>query len=278
MRRIGASKLPTPTDPKLLATFKPVLRLLLVLPATSIVGCSILTPPAEDPVLIKLEELDRRLQTIERVMENQSLVQLSGQVDSLERRTDELRGVAETLNHNAAGTAERQRRLYSDLDARLQELEASVQVARRSTSVIDGGTLQQGELPVPGGSDRDNYQVALELLREERYDQSAASFKQFLVAFPQSQLASNAQYWLAESYYASNQFEQALTDFAGVIENYPTSSKVPDALLKMGYCNYSLERWNDARAALSRVQSDYPTTTAARLADQYLKRMQSEGV
>ena len=229
-------------------------------------------------MLIKLEELDRRLQAIERVMENQSLVQLSGQVDSLERRTDELRGVAETLDHNATGTAERQRRLYSDLDARLQELEASVQVARRSTSVIDGGTLQQGELPVPGGSDRDNYQVALEMLREERYDQSAASFKQFLVAFPQSQLASNAQYWLAESYYASNQFEQALTDFAGVIENYPTSSKVPDALLKMGYCNYSLERWNDARAALSRVQSDYPTTTAARLADQYLKRMQSEGV
>ena len=132
-------------------------------------------------------------------------------------------------------------------------------------------------------SDRDTDQAlrhagALELLREERYDQSAASFKQFLIAFPQSQLASNAQYWLAESYYASNQFEQALTDFAGVIENYPTSSKVPDALLKMGYCNYSLERWNDARAALSRVQSDYPTTTTARLADQYLKRMQSEGV
>lgn len=246
--------------------------------ASLVGGCSAFTPAAEDPVLIKLEELDQRVQAIERVMENQSLVLLTQQVDALERRTDELQGESELLDHNATTTSDRQRQLYADLDARIQELETSVRVAPAAMSVIDGGTLQQGELPVPGGSDRDNYKVALELLREERYDQSAASFTQFLVTFPSSKLASNAQYWLAESYYASNQFEKALADFAVVIENYPASSKVPDALLKMGYCNYSLGRWDDARSTLTRVQSEYPTTTAARLADQYLKRMQSEGV
>jgi tol-pal system protein YbgF len=237
-----------------------------------------MTAPADDPVLLQLDELDQRLQAIERVLENQSLVQLTQQVDTLERRTDELHGMTETLDHEATGTAERQRQLYADLDSRIQQLEANVQVVRESANVLDGGTLPQGQLPVPGGSDRDNYRVALELLREERYDQSAASFQQFLVAFPKSQLASNAQYWLAESFYASNKFEQALADFAEVIDKYPSSSKVPDALLKMGYCNYSLKRWNDARAALTRVQAEYPTTTAARLAEQYLKRMQTEGV
>ena len=49
-------------------------------------------------------------------------------------------------------------------------------------------------------------------------------------------------------------------------------------MLKVGYCNYELQRWNDARSALARVQSDYPDTTAARLAGQRLKRMESEGV
>lgn len=227
--------------------------------------------------MIRLDQLEQRMQALERVLENQSLVTLTQEVASLERRTDVLQGSSETLQHDATTTADRQRQLYADLDSRIQELEASLQ-ASTSASVLDGGTLQQGELPVPGGSDRDNYQVALELLREERYDQSAASFKEFLVSFPDSSLAGNAQYWLAESYYASNEFEKALTDFANVIEDYPQSTKVPDALLKMGYCNYSLQRWEDARTALSRVQSDYPTTTAARLADQYLKRMESEGV
>ena len=253
-----------------------LLRLLLASALLS-AGCSVLTPPSEDPVLIKLEELDQRLQAIERVMENQSLVQLTQQVDALERRADALQGSSETLQYNADTTAERQRQLYADLDDRIQELEARLQAAA-GANVLDGGTLKQGELPVPGGSDRDNYQIALELLRNERYDQSAVSFKEFLEAFPDSQLAANAQYWLAESYYASNEFEKALADFARVIDDYPQSTKVPDALLKMGYCNYSLQRWDDARQALSRVQSDYPTTTAARLADQYLKRMESEGV
>ena len=228
-------------------------------------------------MLIRLDELDRRLQAIERVIENQSLAQLTQQVETLQRRSDELQGVTETLEHDATGTAERQRQLYADLDARIQQLEANVQLARDSANPLEIAA-QQGELPVPGGSDRDNYRVALELLREERYQQSAASFEQFLVAFPGSQLASNAQYWLAESFYASNKFEQALSGFAEVIEKYPSSSKVPDALLKMGYCNYSLKRWDAARAALTKVQAEYPTTTAARLADQYLKRMQSEGV
>lgn len=256
---------------------KVCMRLFAVMPLAIVAGCSVLTPPGEDPVLIKLNELDQRLQAIERVMENQSLVQLTQQVTALERRTDALQGSSETLQYNAETTADRQRQLYADLDARIQELEASVQ-AHHAGDILDGGTLRQGELPVPNGSDRDNYQIALELLRNERYEESAASFQEFLEAFPESQLAANAQYWLAESHYASDEFEKALTNFAHVIDNYPQSTKVPDALLKMGYCNYSLQRWDDARQALTRVQSDYPTTTAARLADQYLKRMESEGV
>ena len=235
------------------------------------------TPPSEDPVLVKLTELERRLESIERVVNNQSLVQLTQQVSALERRADQLQGRSEELQYESDDTAERQRVLYADLDARIQELERNLQ-ARGGASVLDGGTLPPGQLPVPDGSDRDNYQVAFELLKEERYDLAAASFKEFLVAFPDSQLVGNAQYWLAESYYASNDFEQALSDFQVVVGDHPRSTKVPDALLKMGLCNYNLQRWDDARLTLTRVQQEYAETTAARLAGQYLNRMESEGV
>jgi len=241
-------------------------------------GCTLFQPaPAEDPVLVKLDQLEQRLESIERIVNNESLVQLSQQVGTLERRADQLQGDAESLRHDAEETADRQRLLYADIDARIQSLESSLQ-ARAAGNVLDGGTLPLGQLPIPEGTDRDNYQVALELLREERYDMAATAFHQFLVAFPNSELADNAQYWLAESYYASNMFEQALHDFEVVINDHPRSRKVPDALLKMGYCNYSLKRWAAARVTLTRVQADYPETTAARLAGQYLQRMDSEGV
>lgn len=250
----------------------PVLALLLFM-----AGCNTFGQPKVDPVQVKLDELDRRLASIERVMQNQSLVELSQQVDSLERRTAELQGSAETLAYDANVTGERQRELYADLDDRIQSLESKL-TARSAVNVLNGGTLAPGELPVPSGSDRDNYQAAFELLKEERYDMAATAFSQYLVTFPDSELADNAQYWLAESFYAANQFDKALKSFEVVIKQYPQSRKVPDALLKIGYCNYSLKRWDVARATLSKVQTDYPETTAARLAGQYLKRMETEGV
>ena len=251
--------------------------ILLTLCTLAVSGCTLLQAPSEDPVLIKLTELERRLESIERIVDNQSLVHLTQQVSSLERRTDQLQGQAETLDYNSGETANRQRQLYADLDSRIQELEARLQ-ARGGNSVLDGGTLTPGQLPLPGGSDRDNYQIAFELLKEERYDMAATAFRQFLLAFPDSQLVDNAQYWLAESYYASDSFEQALRDFQVVITDHPRSSKVPDALLKMGFCNYNLRQWDAARVTLTRVQEEHPKTTAARLAGQYLNRMESEGV
>ena len=252
-------------------------QLPLVLAAITLGGCALFeSAPQEDPVLVRLNELERRLASIERIIDNQSLVQLTQQVSALERRADQLQGRSEELQYESEDTAERQRLLYADLDARIQDLERSLQA--RGSNVLDGGTLPPGQLPVPGGTDQDNYKAAFELLRDERYDIAAASFKEFLAAFPESELVGNAQYWLAESYYASNDFEQALNDFRVVIDQHPQSSKVPDALLKTGLCNYNLQRWDDARTALSQVLEDYAVTTAARLAGQYLDRMESEGV
>ena len=252
--------------------------LLLLVPALALGGCTLFeTQPDEDPVLVKLDDLDRRMQAIERIVQNQSLVNLTQQVSAMERRDSELQGQVESLEYESETTADRQRQLYADLDARIQELEESLQ-ARNSRSVMDGGTLSPGQLPVPEGSDRDNYQAAFELLKEQRYEPAAMAFQQFLVAYPDSELADNAQYWLAESHYVTQLFDEALAEFEVVITKFPQSRKVPDALLKMGYCSYELEQFDAARTSLERVTSEYPETTAARLAGQRLERMDDEGV
>lgn len=251
-------------------------RLLLVPVLAAVAGCELMTPPSEDPVLIKLNEIEQRLDALERVVQNQSLVDLARQVSSLERQTAELTGTIETLEYNETTTAERQRQLYLDLDARLQALEERLTAS--SPNVLDGGPLPPGQLPVPGGSDEVNYRAAFELIKEQRYDAAETAFREFLAAFPESDHAPSAQYWLAESYYVRQQFEDALSAFNSVLENYPQSRKAVDALLKVGYTNYELERWDAAKEALGRVQSDFPETTAARLAGQRLERMDEEGV
>lgn len=230
-----------------------------------------------DPVTLRLESLERRLDAIERILANGSLVDLTLQVDELERQTAELRGRLEQSEYSQTGSADRQRSLYTDLDERLQALEAGY--SERSRQPLGGGgTAGAGvsDLPVPGGSDQQNYQAAFDLLRDRRYDEAVDAFAAFTAAFPDSALIDNGQYWLAESYYVTSQFERALAEFQTVVNAYPRSRKVPDALLKIGFCQYELDRWPEARVTLSRVSAEFPGSSAANLAADRIARMDQE--
>jgi tol-pal system protein YbgF len=133
-----------------------------------------------------------------------------------------------------------------------------------------------GGLPVPGGTDKVNYQAAFDLLKDSKYDQATAAFQQFLVAFPDSSLADNAQYWLGEAYYVNRNFTAALAAFQAVIDRYPQSRKVPDALLKIGYCDYELKQFDQATQVLTDVVTRFPDTPAGNLAKQRLDKIAAD--
>ncbi|NNC64215.1 MAG: tol-pal system protein YbgF [Gammaproteobacteria bacterium] len=260
------------------------IRLLLLVPAAglTLAACTT-TPPAQNPVLLRLTDMEARLIRIERVVDNQSLIELSTQLDQLQAQTQALRGEIETLRFESENAGNRQRQLYLDVDERLQTLEQGQArlMEPPPVAVIDPAESQAPEIPqrpVLSGSDQDNYQAAFDLLKNGQYMDSAEAFRQFLVVFPSSPLADNAQYWLAETYYVQRQFTTALPAFELVVNAYPNSIKLPDALLKIGFCNYELSQWDQARAALERVVREFPDTTAARLATQRLERMAQDQV
>jgi tol-pal system protein YbgF len=265
-----------------------VRALILVASVVSLSACTSLTP-AEDPVYLKLTDLEARLMRIERVVENESLIQLASELDRIEAETQSLRGEIETLRFESENANERQGNFYADLDARLQTLETSqaqaVEQARAAVYASEraaqaasdaAAAAEPPPVPQPRGSDQDNYNAAFDLIQARRYQDAAAAFTGFLEVFPGSPLADNAQYWLAETFYVRRQFAQALPHFQRVIDDYPQSAKLPDALLKVGYCNYELQRWPEARAALEQVSRQFPDTTAARLAVQRLERLIQE--
>jgi tol-pal system protein YbgF len=236
-------------------------------------GCSLTVMARDNPTDLKVNDMDNRLTRVERLLENEGLMSLLAKLDSLQKDVQELRNDVDTLKYEVGQASGRQRDLYLDLDQRLQNLEQGA--ARRASSGESGpaGML----LPVPGGTDQENYQAAFELLKAGEYEQASTALAQFLVAFPTSGLSDNAQYWLAETHYVAQQYPEALTAFGTVIERYPDSRKIPDALLKIGYCNYELGNWEASRSALTRVVQDFPETTPARLATQRLDRMKGEG-
>ena len=233
--------------------------------------------PEDDPMYIKTTELDNRVTRVERLVENEGLTTLLARVEALQQDTQALRAQLEELQYESQQASDRQRQLYLDVDQRLQVIETAAMRLSEDRSVLEGGALAPGELPVPGGTDRANYQASFELLKQGRYDEAARALRQFMVAFPDSEYADNAQYWLAETHYVTQDYQTALKEFQVVLDRFPESRKLPDALLKIGFCNYELQQWSGARDALTTVAGRYPETTAARLANQRLERMTGEG-
>ncbi len=264
--------------------------LILTMSMAGLVSCTTLSP-TEDPVYLRLTDMEARLIRIERVFENESLIQLAGQLDALQSETQLLRGDIETLRFENESAANRQRDLYVDLDSRLQNLEtsqvstaeqaraaalASAEAAAAANAATAAATAAAAP-PVPIGSDQDNYNAAFDLIQSRQYGDAATAFTSFLRTFPNSPLADNAQYWLAETFYVQRQFAGALPEFQRVLDAYPQSAKLPDALLKIGYCNFELQQWDAARTALQQVARQFPDTTAARLAVQRLERLAQQG-
>ena len=240
--------------------------------AVAVFGGCVSTPPEQDPVVQRLTELDSRLLRLERVLTNQSLLDLNQRIESQQAEVRALRGKLEELEHNVGKTQDSQRDMYGDVDRRLATLEGGgVAGAPRN---VPGA--QPAALPVPQGDDRQNYQAAFDLLKDGKYPEAVSGFKQYLATFPNAALADNAQYWLGEAHYVMKEFPEALRDFRVVIDKYPESRKIPDALLKIGYCNYELKNYAEARNSLTRVVQQYADTTAARLASQRLAKMDSE--
>jgi tol-pal system protein YbgF len=234
-------------------------------------GCAT-TSPEQDPVVQKLTELDGRLLRIERVMTNQSLLELSQRIGATQNEIRTLRGQLEELQHNSSRTQDQLREQYSDVDRRVSALESG---GGGFSSPSPSGS--GAGLPVPQGDDRANYQAAFDLLKDGKYTEATGAFKQFLSTFPDSALADNAWYWLGESHYVTKQYGDALKSFRTVVDKFPASRKLPDALLKIGYCNYELKNWAEARASLNQVVQQYADTTAARLASQRIAKMEGEG-
>jgi len=248
--------------------------------ALAMAGCAG-TPPEEDPVQIKLHDLDTRLARVERVVTNQSLLDLANQGESLRNDLRAMHNDVDVLTNSLEASRKQQRDLYADLDRRMKALEARGGGAAGAGAGGSGdsgsaGVSAGGDSSAGSGDDKAAYQTAFGLLKDSQYDRAIAAFQKFLATFPSSSLADNAQYWLGEAYYVNKSFPEAQIAFQRVVDKYPQSRKRPDALLKIGFCEYELKQWDMAKSTLSQVAVQFPDAPAGHLAQQRLEKMATE--
>ncbi len=90
------------------------------------------------------------------------------------------------------------------------------------------------------------------ILRKE-YEQAEMGFRQFLQSYPRDRLATDATYWLGESYLQRKRYREAAEQFLKVSSDAPKSSKAPDSLLRLGIALNGLGARDQACATYAKV-------------------------
>lgn len=183
-------------------------------------------------------------------------------VNSLSAQIAQLQDKLEDTNYRLAQVSQQ-------IAATNQDLKAS-----RTTPVLPGAT---GEAPAttPTADPETLYQTSYSDYLRGNYDLAMLGFKQYLEAFPETDLADNAIYWIGECFYRQQKYVEAIAEYDRVLKQFPRSDKTASALLKKGFSLLEQGQRKEGVAQLQGVAKAFPSSDEANLAKQ---RLQSLGV
>jgi tol-pal system protein YbgF len=215
--------------------------------------------------LITLLEVDEGKKTTQTVpsatgtaqIEDQRLVRLQSQVDELQKEI------------------KRKDMEIADLKTQLAMKDEALQKKSYTTptdySYSTSTSREKSAVAMSGDEYVDNYQTALDLFHQHRYQEAATQFEELLATNSSHSYADNAQYWIGECSYALGKYNEAIMAFEKVL-SFPQSNKNDYALFKLGQCYSKLGDSESAKREFQQLIDTYPESELAPRARKYLSQ------
>lgn len=193
----------------------------------------------------------------------------------------------------------------ADLQARLGKLDQKLTDVQNTLQSVDSklaspapapGAVQPmpsgpagGSAPVPGASLPATsapmasaappasadvlYSNGLRDINGKHYELATQEFQDYIKYYGDTDLASNAQFYLGEIAYMQSQYQLALDYYNRVVEKYPKSFKTASARMRKGFCLAELGQKTAAVRELRAVVHNYPGTEEAKRSAAKLKEL-----
>jgi len=117
------------------------------------------------------------------------------------------------------------------------------------------------------------YQSGLRDYSAGHYDLAVQEFQQYVQYYGNTDLASNAQFYIGDSYYNERKYDQAIDEYNKCLERYPNGNKLPAAQLKKAYALIAEGKQQAGARELRSLISRFPHSHEADLARQRLRRL-----
>lgn len=177
--------------------------------------------------------------------------QLSGQIQALNDSLDELKA------------------RVAKVGKQLEDMQAAQQ------SVAAGQAAQQAQQQALAQAPPPDvlYNNALRDYNAAKNDLAKQEFSDYVRFYPNTDLAGNSYFYLAEIAYKQGNFQEAVTNYDQVVQNFPTGNKAASSELKKGLSLIELGKKDDGIAQLRHVIQRYPRSNEALQARDRLRKL-----
>jgi len=206
------------------------------------------------------EQLKKLDAAVSSASDRSALIQLAAQVENLNNELARMRGQLEVLGNQVETADRRQKDLYLDIDTRLRKLEQT----RESAAPAAPAQAEVSEAETRA------YQAALDQFKLGNYALAVSAMQGFLVTYPNSKLAPNAQYWVGMAHSGQRDYKSAIAAQRKLLAAWPDSEKAPDAMLSIASSQETMGDRKASQRTLEELLAKYPKSSAAASAKQRL--------
>jgi tol-pal system protein YbgF len=211
---------------------------------------------------------------------NQRSVYLADRMEKLEKAFGEMSSVyrSEALEQSAT-TNMRLTKMEEELLRLSLETRAYIKLSEKKSGITsrahneevaslaaEAGATPEGAKPriiLPTEEPDDLYREGYDLYLNGEYGLAIERFTHYLAKYPDTTLADNALYWLAESHYGNADYSSAIKHFERLPADYPASRKAAPALLRSADCFTALGESVESAVRLLAILKQYPTSDEA---------------
>ena len=228
---------------------------------------------------------------------NDSVGKLNGTMSGLQKSVQDVQANSgarlDTMSTQVQGLSDNLEEIKSRLGKLNQQLVDLQNTVQSVDAKISGGSLPPGAAPAssPGGASTQPtgspagspsgsapsadtlYSNGLRDITSGKYDLARSEFQDYLKYYGDTDLASNAQFYLGEIAYSQRQYSQAVSEYEKVLSNYPKSFKLAPARLKKGMALIEMGQKTPGVKELREVVKRYPGTEEERRARAKLKEL-----
>jgi tol-pal system protein YbgF len=184
-------------------------------------------------------------------------------------RVDQLSGQMQALND----TLDELKVRLAKVSKQLEDMQSAQQSLAAQQQATQSQAQAQAQAPPPDVL----YANALRDYNGGNNDLASQEFSDYIKFYPNTDLAGNSYFYLAELQFRAANYKQAVTNYDQVLQNFPSGTKAASAQLKKGFALIELGQKDDGVQELRHLIQRYPKTTEAVQARERLKKLGVSG-